>query len=97
MDNTQSSADDSPDSTMNSRNDIEAIQMEISGKILFADSTVPRKCLKTAHFQAQKKQTKFIKDLDDEHVSAHFQKSSTCATHVLTTSTDEFITCLSDS
>lgn len=32
MDNTQSSADDSPDSTMNSRNDIEAIQMEISGK-----------------------------------------------------------------
>lgn len=36
-----------------------------------------------------------LKDLGDEGLSAHLLQSSICATYVSTTSTDEFLTCLS--
>ena len=61
--------------------------------------------LKTTYFLARKKWAvrenfqdviEFIKDLGDEDFSAHLRESSTRATYLLTVSTDEFITCLSD-
>ena len=64
-----------------------------------------KKFLKPSYFLARKKWAvrenfedviEFLNDLGDQDINDHLRESSSRATYVSTTSTDEFLRCLSD-